>query len=143
VAASRVGETFHLDLDGTAFAGRYIEVEPPHRMLLRWDRQGTDTANVDTDTGILRNHAPPTGDGTNVGVQFSGLVRRMPLSIRNSGRVTLTELQLSSLASNPRTVTESGTACSDSDPQVHHWCRGLLHESVTGSVRQLGCSVWS
>ncbi len=34
MTAPRVGETFQLDLDGTAFAGRYIEVDPPHRMLL-------------------------------------------------------------------------------------------------------------
>ena len=31
MTAPRVGETFHLDLDGTAIAGRYIEVDPPHR----------------------------------------------------------------------------------------------------------------
>ena len=35
MTAPRVGETFHLDLDGTPIAGRYIEVDPPHRMLLR------------------------------------------------------------------------------------------------------------
>jgi hypothetical protein len=33
VTAPRVGETFHLDLDGTAIAGRYIKVDPPHRLL--------------------------------------------------------------------------------------------------------------
>ena len=48
MTAPRVGETFHLDLDGTAFAGRYIEVDPPHRMLLGWDRQGTDDSDADT-----------------------------------------------------------------------------------------------
>ena len=48
MTAPRVGETFQLDLDGTAFAGRYIEVDPPHRMLLRWDRQGTDDSDADT-----------------------------------------------------------------------------------------------
>ena len=29
-----MGETFHLDLDATAIVGRYIEVDPRHRMLL-------------------------------------------------------------------------------------------------------------
>ncbi len=66
-----MGETFHLDLDGTAIAGRYIEVDPPHRMLLRWDRQGTDTA-TSTPT-FIEITLTPTGDGTNVRVQFSGL----------------------------------------------------------------------
>ena len=71
VTAPRVGETFHLDLDGTAIAGRYIEVDPPHRMLLRWDRQGTDTTTP-TPT-FIEITLTPTGDGTNVKVQFSGL----------------------------------------------------------------------
>ncbi len=62
---------FHLDLDGTAFAGRYIEVDPPNRMLLRWDRQGTDAA-APTPTFIEITFTP-TGDGTNVTVQLSGL----------------------------------------------------------------------
>jgi uncharacterized protein YndB with AHSA1/START domain len=77
MTAPRVGETFHLDLDGTAVAGRYIEVDPPHRMLLRWDRQGTDTV-MPTPTPtptptFLEITLTPTSDGTNVRVQFSGL----------------------------------------------------------------------
>jgi uncharacterized protein YndB with AHSA1/START domain len=71
VTAPRVGETFHLDLDGTAITGRYIEVDPPHRMLLRWDRQGTDTATP-TPT-FIEITLTPMGDGTDVKVQFSGL----------------------------------------------------------------------
>ena len=69
--APRVGETFQLDLDGTAFSGRYIEVDPPHRLLLRWDRQGSDTATL-TPT-FFEITLTPTGDGTNMRVQFSGL----------------------------------------------------------------------
>ncbi len=33
---------FHLDLDGTAIAGRYVEVEPPHRLVIGWDRKRMD-----------------------------------------------------------------------------------------------------
>jgi len=66
-----VGDAFHLDLDGTVIAGRYIEVDPPHRMLLRWDRQGTDTAT--SSPAIIEITLTPTGVGTNVSVQFSGL----------------------------------------------------------------------
>src|SRR5271154_6212397 len=71
LTARRVGDTFHLDLDGTAIAGHHIEVDPPHRMLLRWDRQGTDPATP-THT-FIEIALTPTGDGTNVRVQFSGL----------------------------------------------------------------------
>jgi uncharacterized protein YndB with AHSA1/START domain len=67
----RVRETLQLHLDGTAFAGRYIEVDPPHRMLLSWVRQGTDEATP-TPT-FIEITLTPTGDGTNVRVQFSGL----------------------------------------------------------------------
>ena len=71
MTAPRVGETFHLDLDGTAIAGRYIEVDPPHRMLLSWERQGTDAA---AQTPIfIEITLTRAGDGTNVRVQLSGL----------------------------------------------------------------------
>ena len=66
-----MGETFHLDLDGTAIDGRYIEVDPPNRMLLRCDRQVTDT-ETPTPT-FIKSTLTPMGDGTNVRVQFSGL----------------------------------------------------------------------
>jgi uncharacterized protein YndB with AHSA1/START domain len=71
MTAPRPGETFHLDLDGTAIAGRYIEVDAPHRMLLRWDGQGTDTATP--TSALVEITLTPTGDGTKVRVQFSGL----------------------------------------------------------------------
>ena len=71
MTAPRVGDAFHLDLDGTVIAGRYIEVDPPHRMLLRWDRQGTDTATP--TPALIEITLTPTGVGTNVSVQFSGL----------------------------------------------------------------------
>jgi uncharacterized protein YndB with AHSA1/START domain len=66
-----VGETFQLDLDGMTIAGRYIEVDPPHRMLLRWDRQETATAAA--PPAFIEITLTPTSDGTNVRVQFSGL----------------------------------------------------------------------
>ena len=69
--SSSRGETFRLDLDGTAIVGRYIEVDPPHRMLIRWDRQGTDTATP-TPT-FIEITLTPTDDGTTVKVDFSGL----------------------------------------------------------------------
>ena len=71
MTAPRVGETFRLELDGTAIAGRYIEVDPPHRILLSWDRVGTDTATP--TPALIEITLTPTGDGTNVRVQFSGL----------------------------------------------------------------------
>jgi uncharacterized protein YndB with AHSA1/START domain len=42
MTAPRPGDAFHLDLGGTVIAGRYIEVDPPHRLVIGWDRHGTD-----------------------------------------------------------------------------------------------------
>ena len=71
VTTFRVGEPFELDLDGMMIAGSYIEVDPPHRMLLSWDRQGTAPA---TPTPILIEITlTPMGDSTKVRVEFSGL----------------------------------------------------------------------
>ena len=44
MTAPRPGDPFHLDIDGTVIAGHYIEVDPPYRLLIEWDRQGADNA---------------------------------------------------------------------------------------------------
>lgn len=66
-----MGETFHFELDGIATAGRYIEIDSPHRMLLTWDRQVTEAATP-TPT-LIEITLTPMGDGTSLTVQFSGL----------------------------------------------------------------------
>ena len=71
MTAPRVGDGFHLDLDGTVIAGRYIELDPPHRLVIEWDRQGTNKATP-TPT-CIEITLTPTGNGTTVKVQFSGL----------------------------------------------------------------------
>ena len=70
--APRPGDAFHLDLDGTVIAARYIEIDPPVRMLIEWDRQGTDKATP--ALALIEITFTPTGDGTTVvEVQLSGL----------------------------------------------------------------------
>jgi len=71
MTSPRVGDTFHLDLDGTVIAGRYIEVDPPHRLVIGWDRQGTDKAT--STPAFLEITLTPTDSGTDVKVQLSGL----------------------------------------------------------------------
>jgi len=67
----RAGDAFHLYLDGTVIAGRYVEVDPPRRLVIEWDRQGT---NGPTPTPTcIEITLTPTGNGTTVKVQFSGL----------------------------------------------------------------------
>ena len=68
----RPGDAFHLDLDGTVIAGRYIEVDSPVRMLIEWDRQGTGKATP--TLALIEITFTPTGDGTTVvEIQLSGL----------------------------------------------------------------------
>ena len=67
----RPGDAFHLDLDGTVIAGRYIEVDPPHRLVIGWDYEGTDKATP--TPALIEITLTPTGVGTNVKVQLSGL----------------------------------------------------------------------
>ena len=71
MTAPLAGETFYFNLDGTVIVGRFIEVDPPHRMLLRWDRQATDTAP--SEPTFIEITLIPTDGGTNVKVEFSGL----------------------------------------------------------------------
>jgi uncharacterized protein YndB with AHSA1/START domain len=71
MTAPRPGDTFHLDLDGTVITDRYIEVDPSHRLVIGWDRQGTDTATP--APAFIEITFTPAGDGTNVEIQFSGL----------------------------------------------------------------------
>ena len=62
---------FHFNLDGTAVVGRFIEVDPPHRLLLSWDRQGAGRAK--SEPTFIEITLAPTDGGTNVEVEFSGL----------------------------------------------------------------------
>jgi uncharacterized protein YndB with AHSA1/START domain len=70
VTAHRVGDAIQLELDGEEIAVHYIEIDPPHRMLLRWDRQGSDRAAPKPT--FVDVTFTPTSNGTNVKVQYSG-----------------------------------------------------------------------
>jgi hypothetical protein len=109
MTAPRPGDPFHLYPGGTVNAGRYIEVDPPHRLVIEWQREGTD--NATPTPALIEFTFTPTGDETSVEVQLSGPVRRMLSSIRNSLRVTSTGAKLPFLAPNPAhfLATESGT----------------------------------
>ena len=71
MTAPRPGDPFHLDLDGTVVASRYIEVDPPHRLVIGWDRDRTHKATP--TPALIEITLTPTDDGTDVKVQLSGL----------------------------------------------------------------------
>jgi len=71
MTAPRAGDAFHLDLGGTVIAGRYIEVDPPHRLVIGWDGQ---TGKPTPTLTCIEITLTPTGNGgTTVKVQLSGL----------------------------------------------------------------------
>ena len=69
--APRPGDPFHLDLGGTAIAGHYLEVDPPHRLVIGWDLPPSDDGTP--ASALVEITLTPTGGGTDVKVQLSGL----------------------------------------------------------------------
>ena len=83
MTAPRPGDPFRLDLDGTLIVGRYIEVEPPYRLVIEWDRQGTGTATpVPT---IIEITLTPKCDRTNVKVEFTDMSAKDPAFLQQLG----------------------------------------------------------
>ena len=71
MTAARPGDRFHLDVGGTVIVGRYVEVDRPHRLVMEWDRQGTDDATP--TPALIEITFTPTGDRTTVKVEVSGV----------------------------------------------------------------------
>ena len=90
MTAPRAGDAFHLDLDGTPITGRYIEFDPPHRMVVGWDHQATADATPTPSCAEIT--LIPTDNGTTVKVEVSGLnaadaVRHQQLWERHLDRI--------------------------------------------------------
>ena len=49
--------------------GRYVEVDPAHRIVIAWDRRGAD----DTSPTLVEITFTPTGGNTNMTVEFIAL----------------------------------------------------------------------
>ena len=71
MTAPRPGDPIHLDLDGTAIAGHYLDVDPPHRLVIGWNLPRSDDGTP--ASGVVEITLTPTAGGTDVKVQLSGL----------------------------------------------------------------------
>ena len=71
MTAPRPGDAFHLDPRRDGDRRPLQEADPPHRLVIGWDRQGTGTATP--APALAEITLTPAGDGTNVKVQLSGL----------------------------------------------------------------------
>lgn len=65
------GGEFTVDINGVPVRGRYLEVQPPHRLLISWGHAGSDRLPPGASTVEVRLTA--AGDGTDVEIVHRGL----------------------------------------------------------------------
>jgi uncharacterized protein YndB with AHSA1/START domain len=61
---ARPGGEFAVDINGVPVRGRYLEVEPPHRLLISWGHAGSDRLPPGASTVEVLLRA--AGEGTDV-----------------------------------------------------------------------------
>jgi uncharacterized protein YndB with AHSA1/START domain len=65
------GGLFAVDIEGTAVRGRYLELDPPHRIVVTWGFAGSDELPAGAST--LQIDLVDDGGGTRVDIVHSGL----------------------------------------------------------------------
>jgi uncharacterized protein YndB with AHSA1/START domain len=65
------GGAFHVDINGVPVRGRYLEVEPPHRLLISWGHAGSERLPPGASTVEVR--LSPAAGGTQVEIVHRGL----------------------------------------------------------------------
>ena len=65
------GGMFHLDINGVPVRGRYLELDPPHRLLISWGHAGSDRLPPGASTVEIT--LTPTPTGTRVTVEHRDL----------------------------------------------------------------------
>jgi uncharacterized protein YndB with AHSA1/START domain len=61
----------HLDINGVPVRGRYLELDPPHRLLISWGHAGSDRLPPGSSTVEIT--LTPIPDGTRVTVEHRDL----------------------------------------------------------------------
>ncbi len=65
------GGEFTVDIRGVPVRGRYLEVEPPSRLLISWGHAGSD--RLPPGASLLEVRLRPAGAGTTVTISHGGL----------------------------------------------------------------------
>jgi len=65
------GGMFHLDINGVPVRGRYLELDPPHRLLISWGHAGSDRLPPGSSTVEIT--LTPIPGGTRVSVEHRDL----------------------------------------------------------------------
>jgi uncharacterized protein YndB with AHSA1/START domain len=69
------GGAFEVDVNGVPVRGRYLEVEPPHRLLISWGHAGSDRLPPGASTVEVR--LSPAAGGTRVEIEHRDLPEDM------------------------------------------------------------------
>lgn len=65
------GGNFAVDVNGTLVRGEYLEIEPPHRVVVSWGMVGLD--GLPPGASRVEFTLTPTGDGTRLELVHKGL----------------------------------------------------------------------
>jgi uncharacterized protein YndB with AHSA1/START domain len=65
------GGEFAVDINGYLIRGRYIEVDPPHRVVISWGMAGTD--DLPPGSSLVEFVLRPTPTGTALDLRHTGL----------------------------------------------------------------------
>lgn len=65
------GGTFAIDVDGTPVRGSYIEIDPPHRLVVSWGVPGHD--DLPPGSSLVAFTLTPTADGTRLDLSHTDL----------------------------------------------------------------------
>ncbi|HET6918029.1 MAG TPA: SRPBCC domain-containing protein [Jiangellaceae bacterium] len=65
------GGVFRLDINGVPVRGRYLELDPPHRLLISWGHAGS--ALLPPGTSTVEVTIAATAEGTRVSIEHRGL----------------------------------------------------------------------
>lgn len=78
------GGAFRLDVDGEHFAaGRYLQVEPPHRLVMTWGWEGSKEVGPGSTTVEITLKSD--GDGTVLRLRHTGLPTEQELTNHRAG----------------------------------------------------------
>jgi uncharacterized protein YndB with AHSA1/START domain len=65
------GGVFHVDINGVPVRGRYLELDPPHRLVVSWGHAGSDLLPPGSSTVEITLTAIP--EGTRVSIEHRDL----------------------------------------------------------------------
>src|SRR5438874_2107060 len=68
---AKPGGEFAVNIKGLPIRGQYLEVEPPHRLLISWGHAGSE--HLPPGASTLEVRLNPQGGGTQVEIVHSGL----------------------------------------------------------------------